>query len=298
MRQTARAVAAFLAITLSPSSAFAWGFAAHRYIMRRAIDLLPPELKPFFAQYREEVVLRVTDPDLWRNVGWPEEPNHFVDFGVREYGPYPFTALPRDYGAALEKFGRTTLERNGLLPWREEEMFGNLRRAFEGMDRDSAYAVSDVVLFSAVAGHYMQDAYQPLHATDNFDGARTGQLGVHARFERDLFERYESRLSINPPQLAPISSARDAAFDALLESFRLVDPLLAADKKAIAGRDVYDEAYFEAFFTGVKPLIERRIGGAIAATASLITGAWQLAGKPALKLEISRPVERVRPGPR
>jgi hypothetical protein len=119
MRQTARAVAAFLAITLSPSSAFAWGFAAHRYIMRRAIDLLPPELKPFFVQYREEVVIRVMDPDLWRNVGWPEEPNHFVDFGVREYGQYPFTALPRDYGAALEKFGRTTLERNGLLPWRE-----------------------------------------------------------------------------------------------------------------------------------------------------------------------------------
>jgi len=294
MRQTARALAAALAIALFPSSAFAWGSAAHKYIMRGAIDLLPLELKPFFGQYREEVVLRVVDPDLWRNVGWAEEPNHFVDFGIREYGPYPFTALPRDYGAALEKFGRVTLERNGLLPWREEEMFGNLRRAFEGMDRNAPYAVSDVVVFSAVAAHYMQDAYQPLHATDNFDGARTGQQGVHARFERDLFERYEALLSINPGPLMPVSSARDAAFDALLESFRLVDPLLAADKKAIAGRDVYDDAYFGAFFTSVKPLLERRIGGAIAATASLIVGAWQLAGKPVLKLEISRPVERVR----
>jgi hypothetical protein len=294
MRQTARTLAACLAIALFPSSAFAWGFAAHRYIMGRAIDLLPPELKPFFAKYRQEIVLRVVDPDLWRNVGWAEGPNHFVDFGVREYGPYPFTALPRDYGAALEKFGRATLERNGLLPWREEEMFGNLRRAFEGMDRSAADAASDVVVFSAVAAHYMQDAYQPLHATDNFDGARTGQQGVHARFERDLFERYEALLSINPGPIAPVSSARDAAFDVLLESFRLVDPLLAADKKAIAGRDAYDDAYFGAFLTGVKPLLERRIGGAIAATASLIVGAWQLAGKPALKLEISRPVERVR----
>jgi hypothetical protein len=295
MRQTARALAACLAIALFPSSALAWGFAAHKYIMRRAIDLLPAELKPFFVRYREEIVLRVVDPDLWRNVGWAEEPNHFVDFGVREYGPYPFTALPRDYGAALEKFGRVTLERNGLLPWREEEMFGNLRRAFEGMARDAPYAVSDVVLFSAVTGHYMQDAYQPLHATDNFDGARTGQLGVHARFERDLFERYESRLSINPGPLTPISSARDAAFDALLQSVRLVDPVLTADKKAIAGRDLYDDAYFEAFLAGVKPLLEQRLGGAIAATASLIVGAWELAGKPVLKLEISRPVERVRP---
>jgi hypothetical protein len=298
MRQTARALAACLAIALFPSSAFAWGFAAHKYIMRRAIDLLPPDLKPFFVQYREEIVIRVVDPDLWRNVGWAEEPNHFVDFGIREYGPYPFTALPRDYGAALEKFGRVTLERNGLLPWREEEMFGNLRRAFEGMDHNVVYAVSNVVLFSGVAAHYLQDAYQPLHATDNFDGARTGQQGVHARFERDLFERHESRLSINPGTLTPISSARDAAFDALLESFRLVDPLLAADKKAIAGKDVYDDAYFDAFFTGVKPLLEQRIGGAIAATASLIVGAWQLAGKPVLKLEIPRPLEHVRPDAR
>ena len=294
MRQTARALAACLAIALFPSPALAWGFAAHRYIMRRAIDLLPPELKPFYVRYREEIVVRVLDPDLWRNVGWPEEPNHFVDFGVREYGPYPFTALPRDYGAALGKFGRVTLERNGLLPWREEEMFGNLRRAFEGMGRDAPYAVSDVVVFSAVAAHYMQDAYQPLHATDNFDGGRTGQQGVHARFERDLFERYEARLSISPAPLPPIASARDAAFDALLESFRLVDPLLAADRKAIAGRDVYDDAYFAAFFTNLKPLLEQRIGGAIAATAALITGAWQLAGRPALQMEIPRPVERVR----
>jgi hypothetical protein len=293
MRQTARALAACLAIALFPSPALAWGFAAHRYIMRRAIDLLPPELKPFFVHYREEIILRVTDPDLWRNVGWADGPNHFVDFGIREYGPYPFAALPRDYGAALEKFGRAALERNGLLPWREEEMSGNLRRAFEGMDRNAPYAVSDVVLFSAVAAHYMQDAYQPLHATDNFDGGRTGQQGLHARFERDLFERYETRLSINPVPLPPIGSSRDAAFDALLESFRLVDPLLAADKKAIAGRDAYDDAYFAAFFTNVEPLLEQQIGGAIAVTAALIAGVWQLAGKPALKMEISRPVERV-----
>ena len=30
--------------------------AAHRYIMARAIDLLPPELKPFFERNRAELV--------------------------------------------------------------------------------------------------------------------------------------------------------------------------------------------------------------------------------------------------
>src|SRR2546428_9082874 len=93
-------VALVAAIGAVPAPAFAWGFAAHRLIMKRAIDLLPAEIKPFFDHFRDEIVVRVVDPDLWRNVGWEDDPNHFMDFGVREYGAYPFLELPRDYGAA------------------------------------------------------------------------------------------------------------------------------------------------------------------------------------------------------
>lgn len=291
--------AATLAWALAPVPAFAWGFAAHQFIMRRAIDLLPPELKPFFERHRDEVVLRVTDPDLWRNIGWPEDPNHFMDFGVREYGTYPFTALPREYGAALEKFGAATLDRNGRLPWRLAEMFGKLRRGFEGFTHDAPYAVSDVVLFSAVTSHYIQDAYQPLHAADNYDGIQTGQRGVHSRFERDLFERYQSRLTLAPmtPQTAkPLTNPRDAAFEALLDSYKLVDELLAADKQASEGRQLYDDGYFERFFERARPLLERRLSGAIAATAGAISGAWLQAGQPAVRLDDVRPVQKVEPG--
>src|SRR5687767_3168277 len=119
--------AAIGAITaLVAESASAWGFTAQRLIMCRAIDLLPAELKPFFTHHRAEIVLRSVDPDLWRNVGWEDDPNHFLDFGAREYGEYPFRDLPREYGAALEKFGIAVLKRNGTLPWREAEIFGYL----------------------------------------------------------------------------------------------------------------------------------------------------------------------------
>ena len=125
------AVAALLLllVMMLPAPAQAWGFAGHRLITERAIELLPPELKLFFERNKDEIVMRSVDPDLWRNLGWDEDPNHFLDFGAPEYGKYPFSELPRDYNAALEKFGIATLKRNGFVPWRFAEQYGALRRS-------------------------------------------------------------------------------------------------------------------------------------------------------------------------
>jgi hypothetical protein len=294
MRKGPLVAAALLVASLVPTSASAWGLTAHRYIMGRAIDLLPADLKPFFEHYRDEIVIRIVDPDVWRNVGWEDDPNHFMNFGAREFGAYPFTELPREYGAAVEKFGMATLKRDGLLPWREAEEFGNLRRGFESFARNAAYGPNDVIVYAAVASHYMQDAHQPLHASNNYDGQLTGNTGIHARFERDLIERFQSRLTVKPAPPSPIRNVRDAAFDALLASYQLVGPILQADTEAIAGKDTYDDEYFEKFFVKVRPVLEKRLADSITATAALIMGAWEQAGRPALKLEGARPVEKVR----
>ena len=288
-------VATALALTsLVPAPAAAWGFAGHQLIMRRAIELLPPELKPFFERYRNEIVIRVKDPDLWRNAGWDDDPNHFVDFGMKELGEYPFTALPREYGAALAKFGASLLARIGRLPWREAEEFGNLRRGFEGFRQEGQYSQGDVVLFSAVAAHYIQDAHQPFHASHNYDGQLTGNTGIHARFERDLIERFESRLTLKPAAPTAITNPRDAAFDILLASYQLVDPILRADTAAAAGKETYDDDYFEKFFAKVRPILEQRLSEAITATAGIIIGAWDQAGRPAVKLEGARPPQKIK----
>ena len=295
MRKALIALSTLALVAAVPSSAFAWGFVAHRYIMRRAIDILPPPLKPFFDRFRDEVVVRATDPDMWRNVGWEDDPNHFVDFGDPVLGPYPFTAFPREYGAALEKFGTRELKRLGLLPWREAEEFGNLRRAFEGFAKNAPYSISDTILFAGVAAHYIQDAHQPLHASNNYDGQLTGNNGIHARFERDLIERFESRLTVNPARPAAMANPRDTAFDVLLASHRLVDPLLKADKEAAAGKDTYDAEYYEKFFAAVRPILEQRLAAAITSTAGIIMGAWEQAGRPVLRTEDARPIQKVRP---
>jgi hypothetical protein len=294
MRRASILGAVVVVASLVPSSAFAWGFAGHKLIMSRAIDLLPPELKPLFERYRDEVVIRAVDPDLWLNAGWEDAPNHFVDFGMKELGEYPFNELPREYGAALEKFGASLLTRIGRLPWRAAEEFGNLRRGFEGFKRDGQYAPGGVVLFAAVASHYIQDAHQPFHASHNYDGQLTGNTGIHSRFERDLIERFESRLTLKPAAPKATTNPRDAAFAVLLASYPLVDPILKADTAAAAGKDTYDDDYYERFFAEVRPILEQRLGEAITATAAVIIGAWEQAGRPVVKLDGARPVQTIK----
>src|ERR1051325_241456 len=106
MRNAALVAVLTAPLLLVPTRASAWGFVGHRLIMARALELLPAKLKPFYDRNRDEIVARAIDPDLWRNAGFEEEePHHFVNFGTREFGEFPFVALPREYGAALEKFG-------------------------------------------------------------------------------------------------------------------------------------------------------------------------------------------------
>ena len=108
----------------------------------------------------------------------------------------------------------------------------------------------------------MQDAHQPFHATDNYDGAEPATTAFTPRFERDLFERFEARLKLRRRPPAPMANARDATFDALLASYQLVDAILEADKDASRGRSTYDDEYFDAFFVKVQPMLEQqRLGG-------------------------------------
>lgn len=285
-----------IAILVAPSTASAWGFEAHKFIVARAIDILPEPLRPFFEANRAFIVERSIDPDLWRNAGFTEEPpNHFLDFDA--YGPYPFLDLPRNYDDALKKHGIDKLTQNGLLPWRTYDIAGRLVRGFEAVHKNGQYAESDVRFFSAIIGHYAADAHVPLHAVLNYNGQLTGQTGIHYRWEGELFIRYEKQLVIKPGPLKRIVNERDFIFETLLESSQLADEVLAADKKAIGDRDVYDDQYFATLFAETRPMLEKRLTDAINGVASMITSAWEQAGKPTLTATPRpRPPQRRRTG--
>ena len=107
------ALALFFALVAAPTPAYAWGYEAHWFIMDRAIALLPAPLRPLFEKHRALVVQRVIDPDTWRNAGFEEEyPNHFLDLDWEGFGKDPYRELPRDFTAALAKFGRARIQEN------------------------------------------------------------------------------------------------------------------------------------------------------------------------------------------
>lgn len=279
-----------LAALAVPRPAAAWGFEAHKYITGRVIALLPREIRPFFEKYRVTIVEHGIDPDLWRSAGWEAEPpRHYVD--LDSYGAYPFKDLPRDYDAAVQKYGKEFVEKNGLLPWRADEMYAKLVEAFA---QKTPYARDNIKFFSSVVAHYLADAHVPFHATTNHDGQLTAQWGMHARFESDLFERYRDRLRVTPARLVQVGSMRDFAFDSLIVSFRSVQPILEADKVAVAGKDVYDDRYYATMFAKVGPILEDRLASAITDIASAITAAWVEAGRPALPLDQPRAPRKVR----
>ena len=291
------AAAALAAVLVWPATTHGWGFEAHRLIADRMIALLPADLKPLFEKRRAFIVERAIDPDLWRNVGWEaESPNHYVDLDNGKFGPFPFKDLPREYDAAVQKFGKSFLDDQGTLPWRTAEFYGRLQREFASLKQapPPGYVLDNIALYSAVLVHYVSDGHVPLHSAANHDGQLTGQNGLHSRWETELFERERRTLTIAPTALAPITNPRDFMFDTLLSSNQAVADVLAADAAAASGRESYDDGYFTAFGARAVPGLEKRLNQSIAASAAMISGAWEQAGKPAVPVELPRTPRKIR----
>src|SRR6478672_4821022 len=113
--QTLIAAGIALSFFLLPDPTFAWGNNANRLIVNRAIDTLPADLRPFFDNSRAELLNHVNDPFVTVAKTPAERKNQFLY--LEKYGRFPFDLLPRNYKAAVSKFGKSKLESNGLLPW-------------------------------------------------------------------------------------------------------------------------------------------------------------------------------------
>jgi hypothetical protein len=270
----------------SQSGLSAWGMDVHRMITRRAIDGLPAEMKPFYLAKADFISEHVVEPDLWIVAGLSgklgnEAPNHFLDYdGFKD--PFPFKNVPHEWDAVVQKYGAELANRNGRLPWRAEEVFNQLVDQFSSMARGQ-YAGDNARYLSALVAHYVEDANQPFHAVEAYDG-QPNQRGIHARFETELVLRNKDRFNRAPIVVTPIPDIREFIFSRLLDDQQYVPKILDADKRATEGRDLYDDAYYADFAkNGALSIAELKYADSVSAVTSAWVAAWTKAGKPKLE---------------
>ncbi|MCS6929913.1 MAG: zinc dependent phospholipase C family protein [Saprospiraceae bacterium] len=199
-----------------------------------------------------------------------------------------------------EAFFVETLSAHGILPWHLQKVQRDLTMAFRRRD------AKRILRLCADLGHYIGDAHVPLHTTSNYNGQKTGQVGIHAFWESrlpELFADEQYDYFVGKPQY--IGNATQYYWNIVLESHNLVDSVLAVELRLrqsypadqqkcpeTRGRTIVLVAcpdYAAAYQQALGGMVERRMRAAIQAVASAWYSAWIDAGQPDLA-RMSEPV--------
>jgi hypothetical protein len=267
-----------------------WGFFAHQKINRLAVFILPPEMIGFYKKNIDYITEAAVNPDR-RRMAMPEEaPRHFID--LDDYGDSAAFHLPRYWNDAVKKYGIDSLNERGIVPWHVTHMYYQLKEAFLLRDPDRILKVS------ADLGHYVADAHVPLHTTSNYDGQKTGQIGIHGFWESRLPELYFKEYDLLVGKAEYIRNVQLAMWDVVMNTAQKKDSVLLIEKKLFEkegdkkfsfetkGRQtvkVVTEGYAKRYHQLLNGMVERQFRASIKMTGSIWYTAWVDAGQPDLK---------------
>jgi len=258
-----------LALGFLASPALAWGPVAHQAVPGKAIDTLPKGLKPFYKNHRLEI------PTLSPEAQTPEETQE-RRFAIDHLLPFPFLDFPRTEEAAKTRFGEA-LAGVGRLPWLIDASYLRLVAAFKSGDKSNILAESDT-LAALVA-----DIHNPLALTDNFDGQKTAQHGLWARFSVRFPEAMEKRLKLDADGAHLLEDPHEYVFAMINRTYIWLDNLLYEEELSRRGKAGYTELYYESLEQRAGPILRDSLGRAASDTGSYWYTAWTAAGRPVLQ---------------
>ncbi|HLG02323.1 MAG TPA: zinc dependent phospholipase C family protein, partial [Bacteroidia bacterium] len=287
-------IAALLILVLvffPKSEARSWGFFGHKRINRMAVFTLPKGMFGFYKKHIEYITEHAVDPDKRRYAVEEEAARHYID--IDHYGPHCFDSVPKFWKYAVEKFTEDTLQAYGIVPWWIDVMTYRLTEAFREKNIDR------ILRCSADLGHYVGDAHVPLHTTENYNGQKTNQVGIHGFWESRvpelLGEQYDYFVGgakyIESPVLTAWEIVRvsHAAVDSVLKLEAQLNATTPADRKyAFENRGqntvhTYSEEYTKAYSDLLNGMVERRMCASVITLGSLWYTAWVNAGQPDLE---------------
>jgi hypothetical protein len=267
-------LAVALTIAVTPARSYAWGGNGQKVVVNQAIDTLPADMRAYFENIRPFLVLHVTDP-LDAEAKTPtQRHNHFIR--LDKYGRFPFDALPRSYKAAVNKYGKSKIDSNGLLPWEIGVYSQKLTEAMKLGHWD------EVKLNAAILAFYVAEAHDPFNTTENFDGHLTNQTGIDERFGTTLIDRFSSFFPMRPNDASFINDPTDHAFEACLSAHSWLEAIQLADRSVHLENKSYNDEYFDRFYNQSAGTLIRQLSDAATDVGSYWLTAWINAGKPAL----------------
>ncbi|MBI5021422.1 MAG: T9SS type A sorting domain-containing protein [Ignavibacteriales bacterium] len=252
--------------------ALSWGSTGHRLINLKTPIHLPEtmaDLKKDSLFYRSYASAPDYRKDYTDTSFFAEDKRHYIDIDV-----YPnFKTIPHNLDSMIALYGRSYVRETGTLPWAIVLTLDSLRSQFIRKDYIKAEStMSDL-------GHYIADATQPLHCTENYDGFLTGNNGIHNRYETGMITAYQSLLTISQDSARYIYFPLDYSFELILQSQALVDSVLIADTYAKnisgwSGSGTPPAEYYAALWDKTQRFTRERIQTATVAIAFLWYSAW------------------------
>ncbi|HTK81915.1 MAG TPA: S1/P1 nuclease [Bacteroidota bacterium] len=273
---SAHTSALVIIIVIAATLAYAWGSTGHKIINRKASMHLPGAMSSykadslFYETHASDADIRRNNSDTTFNA---EQWRHYIDID-----DYPnFHSIPHDRDSLMRLYGYQRVKTNGMNPWVTETFVDSLTSQLQRGDRATARTtMSDL-------GHYVGDAHQPLHCTENYDGQYTGNNGIHSRYESTMINAYQFSITVHKDSVQYIDSPRDFAFDYIYHSNSLKDSIFAADNyaKAISGWNgagTPPAAYYPALWSKCQNFTIDQFQRATEDLASLWFTAWVNAG--------------------
>jgi hypothetical protein len=286
-------------VILLPFFLCSWGFSSHRCIHDASIQALPEPLFGFFKSHRDWITAHAVDADLRKHQVKGEAEKHFIDLDIYGFSLDSMKLyFPRKFKDATSMFGDSVIRTNGIAPWNALHTYSRLVVAFSETNE------SQILRNAVDLGHYISDLHVPLHTTSNYNGAETGQEGIHSLWETQLPESFMDTYQLTPGMDSGLSEAQyirnpqDYIWSATFSSHEAVDSVLHFE--AVVSQSMGESSthaylrrgktyqrmrsveFTKEYHRVLDGQIERRLQQAIQATSSLWYSAWVDAGQPAL----------------
>lgn len=227
-----------------------------------------------FLWFPDSMAVHGSDADYRKNQDPTEEFRHYID--IEYYPEFLATGrIPHNWDSLVAIHGINFVVENGYVPFAVIAFTDSVKKYFQLRNwRMAMLKASDL-------GHYVADAYNPLHCTRYYNGWSSFSYGIHSRYETQLINRDSAYIQFSGGSVSYVNDVSNFVFDIVYSSNSYVDSVYRADSIAhtIAG-NTNSPQYYQEFWNLAGNFTVQFFRNASYKLTCLIYTAWINAGSP------------------